>query len=142
MMGKAQRIMQKSELQSTAETGRLERVDLGARTEEYALAIIRLFTALPRQTATQVLGKQLLRSGTSVGAHYCEAKRARSAAEFISKMEGGFQELEESKYWLRLLSRSGAAANVNLDDMLGETNELLAIFTSSVKTAKRNAGRG
>ncbi len=71
--------------------------DLASRTKGFALRVIRLYAALPKSTEAQVLGKQLLRSGTSVGAQYREAIRARSNAEFISKLEGGMQELEESR---------------------------------------------
>ena len=84
--------------------------DLRSRTKQFSLRIVRLFAALPRTTEAQVIGKQLLRSGTSVGAHYREATRARSNAEFISKLEGGLQELEESAYWMELLSESGILA--------------------------------
>ena len=77
-----------------------EVVDLKMRTKKFALRIIRLYSAVPKTTEAQVIGKQLLRSGTSVGAHYRESTRARSTAEFISKLEGGLQELEESAYWL------------------------------------------
>lgn len=69
--------------------------------------IIRLYTALPRTTLAQVLGKQLLRSGTSVGAHYREAQRAKSSLDFISKVEGALQELDESGYWLELIGDVG-----------------------------------
>mgnify|MGYP001342000949 FL=1 len=79
---------------------------LKVRTKQFALEIIRLYAALPKRTEALVLGKQLLRSGTSVGAHYREAQRARSDAEFISKFEGGMQELEETLYWLELLEES------------------------------------
>jgi four helix bundle protein len=72
--------------------------DLRLRTRAFALRIIRLYTSLPKQAEAQVIGKQLLRSGTSVGAHYHEATRARSNAEFISKLQGGLQELEETIY--------------------------------------------
>ena len=68
--------------------------DLQARTKSFALRVVRLYCSLPKTTEAQVLGKQALRSGTSVGAHYREAMRARSVAEFISKVEGGLQELE------------------------------------------------
>ena len=73
--------------------------DLKIRTKEYALSVIRLFAALPKRTETQILGRQLLRAGTSVGAQYREATRAKSNADFISKMEGSLQELEETEYW-------------------------------------------
>ena len=81
--------------------------DLKIRTKEYALSVIRLFAALPKRTETQVIGRQLLRSGTSVGAQYREATRAKSNADFISKIEGSLQELEETEYWLELLGESG-----------------------------------
>ena len=81
--------------------------DLKIRTKDYALSVIRLFAALPKRTETQVLGRQLLRSGTSVGAQYREATRGKSTADFISKIEGSLQELEESEYWLELLAESG-----------------------------------
>src|SRR5262245_3864781 len=79
------------------------REDLAARTRRYALATIRLYTGLPRSTESAVLGRQLLRSGTSVGAHYREARRAKSNADFISKIEGALQELDETAYWLELV---------------------------------------
>src|SRR5438874_9031083 len=83
--------------------------DLKVRTKRFALRILRMYAALPATTEAQVLGKQVLRSGTSVGAHYREGHRARSSAEFVSKMEVGLQELDETSYWLELLSelRSG-----------------------------------
>jgi four helix bundle protein len=77
--------------------------DLRLRTKTFALRIIRLYVALPKTTEAQVIGKQLLRSGTSVGARYREACRARSDAEFISKLEAALQELDESEYWIELL---------------------------------------
>lgn len=79
--------------------------NLKRRTKDFALQIIRLYCSLPKTPLAQVLGKQLLKSGTSPGAHYREVLRARSTAEFISKLEGGLQELEEA-YWLELLVES------------------------------------
>lgn len=81
--------------------------DLKVRTRDFALRIIRLYTSLPKTTEAQTLGKQVLRSGTSVGAHYREANRAKSNADFISKMEGGLQELDETLYWLELIIHAG-----------------------------------
>ena len=72
--------------------------DLKQRTKDFALRIIRLYAALPKTTEAQVLGKQVLRSGTSIGAHYREAQRAKSDADFINKIEGGLQEAEETIY--------------------------------------------
>jgi four helix bundle protein len=115
--------------------------DLRTRTKKYALRIIRLFRALPRRDAVaETLGKQLLRSATSVAAHYREACRAKSDLDFISKVEGGQQELEESELWLELLRDSGVVKAALLTPLLQETNELIAIFvtmTKNVKTRRR-----
>jgi len=81
--------------------------DLLDRTKQFALRVIAVFRALPREETARVLGKQLLRSGTSVGAQYREAQRAKSNADFISKVEGALQELEETRYWLELLAEAG-----------------------------------
>lgn len=111
--------------------------DLRERTTAFALRIIGLYASRPNSGAAQVLGKQLLRSGTSVGAHYREACRGRSVAEFVSKMEGGLQELDETTYWLELLGESNIVPAKRLADLLHEAEELTAIFASSVKTAKQ-----
>ena len=111
--------------------------DLRERTKAFALRIIRLYCSLPKTTLAQVLGKQALRSGTSVGAHYREAYRARSTAEFISKIEGGLQELEETTYWLELLVDSEVIPPARLADLRKEAEELIAIFASSAMTAKK-----
>ena len=91
--------------------------DLKIRTKEFSLRIIRMYAALPKSTVGQVIGKQILRSGTSVGAHYREASKARSTAEFVSKLGGAQQELEETAYWLELLTESET-------DELGKTDRL------------------
>jgi len=109
---------------------------LKQRTKDFALRIIQRYCALPKSTVAQVLGNQTLRSGTSVGAHYREAMRARSDAEFISKLEGGLQELEETGYWLELLGDSNVVRKQKLTGLLEETSELMAMFTASVKTVK------
>jgi four helix bundle protein len=110
--------------------------DLRTRTKQFALRVIRLFGALPNRVESQVIGKQLLRSATSVGAHYREGHRARSTAEFISKLEGGLQELDETAYWLELLIESGIMPEHRLSDLLREANELTAILVTCVKHAK------
>ena len=112
--------------------------DLRQRTKDFALRIIKLYTALPKSTEAQVLGKQILRSGTSVGAHYREATRARSTAEFISKIEGGLQELEETVYWLELLMEAEIFTQPKMKNLLEEAEELIAILVTMVKTAKKN----
>jgi four helix bundle protein len=111
-------------------------VDLRTRTKQFALRIIRVFAALQKTTEAQVIGKQLLRAGTSVGAHYREATRARSDAEFISKLEGGLQELEESAYWMELLSEGGIVVPARLFELQKEADELTAILITCVKRAK------
>ena len=114
-----------------------EMKDLKMRTKEFALRIIRLYSALPKTTDAQVIGKQLLRSGTSVGAHYREGIRARSDAEFVSKIEGGLQELEESCYWMELLIESALLPESKLSDLMDEAGELIAILTTCAKNAKK-----
>lgn len=112
--------------------------DLGARTKEFALSIVRLYTALPKTTEAQVLGRQLLRSGTSVGAHYREARRAKSNADFISKIEGALQELDETAYWLELLADAGIRRKEDLAILMKEADELIAILVTVVKSAKNH----
>jgi four helix bundle protein len=111
--------------------------DLRTRTKQFSLRIIRLFAALPKNAEGQVIGKQLLRSATSVGAHYREATRARSDSEFISKLEGGLQELEEAAYWMELLSESGIVVPARLTELQKEADELTAILITCVKKAKQ-----
>ncbi len=112
------------------------RQDLGKRTKDFALRIIRLYAALPKTTEAQVIGKQVLRSGTSVGAHYREARRAKSDADFISKIEGALQELDETIYWLELLSESGIVEPDRLKPLTDECEELIAMFVTMAKNVK------
>jgi four helix bundle protein len=109
---------------------------LKQRTKAFALRIIRLYSALPNTTVAQVLGKQILRSGTSVGAHDREAHRARSTAEFVSKLNGGLQELEETAYWLELLAESETIELSRLTPLSQEADELTAILVTLIKNAK------
>ena len=106
------------------------------RAKAFALRIIRLYVALPKTTEAQVLGKQVLRSGTSVGVHYREAQRAKSNADFISKIEGGLQKLDETAYWLELLGDSGVVVQDRLKPLQDEADELIAIFVTIAKKAK------
>jgi four helix bundle protein len=114
------------------------RLDLRSRTKKFALRIVRLYSALPETTVAQILGKQMLRSGTSVGAHYREAYRSRSDAEFISKIEGGLQELEETIYWLELIVESEIVPAEKLNYLMQEANELIAILVTCVKNVKQH----
>ena len=115
--------------------------DLRSRTRAYAVDIVRLFTRLPRRAEAQVLGGQMLRAGTSVGAHYREASRSRSDAEFISKLEAGLQELDETMYWLELLIECHITSADDVTHLLNEANELTAIFVSMVRNVKRRRAR-
>jgi four helix bundle protein len=115
--------------------------DLKQRTKDFALRIIRLYAALPRTTEAQVLGKQVLRSGTSIGAHYREAQRAKSDADFINKIEGGLQEAEETLYWLELLADSGIVPAKRLQPLVSETEELIKMFVAMVVKVKRKQKR-
>ena len=112
--------------------------DLRARTKGYASAVIRLYVSLPRsRREVEVLARQLLRSGTSVAAHAREASRARSDAEFCSKLDGLLQEVDESQLWLELLRDDCGIKTKALDLLLGESGELIAIFTTMVSKLRR-----
>lgn len=110
--------------------------DLKVRTKAYARRIIKLFAALPKETVAQVLGKQLLRSGTSVGANYREANRGRSKAEFIAKIGDCLREVDEPAYWLELLVEEQLVPADKLTALLDETQQLTAIFVTILKRAK------
>jgi four helix bundle protein len=110
---------------------------LKPRTKSFALRVIRMYSKLPKNDAVaQVLGRQVLRSGTSVGANYREASRGRSKAEFISKVGDSLKEIEETEYWLELLVDSGCVALRKMSALLDETRQLNAILTSINKKAK------
>ena len=111
--------------------------DLKARTKTFALRIVRMFSQLPKTTEAQVMGKQVLRSGTSVGANYREANRSRSDAEFIAKIGDCLKELDETEYWLELLVESDVVPSQRMTELLDETNQLLAIFTTISKKTKQ-----
>lgn len=111
--------------------------DLRDRTKHFALNIISMFVALPKKVEAQVIGKQVLRSGTAVGANYCEAYRSRSSVEFIAKMGDCLKELEETAYWLELLVESGTADQKNVAAVRKECDELIAIFVTIIKKSKK-----
>ena len=112
------------------------RVDLRVRTKQFALRVIRLFGALPKRTEVEVIGKQVLRSGTSVGANFREAYRARSDAEFLSKVGDCLKELEETCYWLELLVDGEILPADRLAALQSECNQLIAILTTISKKVK------
>jgi four helix bundle protein len=109
------------------------RNDLRKRTKSFALRVVRMFIALPKTTEARVIGKQVLRSGTSVGANYREAFRARSEAEFTAKMGDCLKELEETSYWLELLVEANVVPAEKLAALQDENNQLTAIFVSIIK---------
>ncbi len=114
-----------------------EGTELAKRTKAYALRIIRLYGALPKSPEAQVLGKQLLRSGTSVGSQYREGCRSRSIAEFISKLSGALQELDETMYWLELLQDADIVRASRLTSLIDESDQISAMLVASINTAKR-----
>lgn len=115
--------------------------DLRERTKQFALRVIRMYAALPRTTVAQVLGKQVLRSATSVGANYCEAYRGRSRAEFIAKAGDSLREIEETAYWFDLLVDADVVQAAKLAPLRHEAEELTAIFVTIIKTARANRKR-
>ena len=107
------------------------------RMKAFAIRVVRLCAALPPNNVARVLGGQVLRSGTSVGAHGREAYRSRSNAEVISKLEVALQELDETSYWFELLMECGVVPPRRLSSLHAEADELTAILVTSVKTLKR-----
>lgn len=110
--------------------------DLRERTKKFALKIIKLVVSLPNTREADIIGRQLLKAGTSVGANYREANRARSKAEFRAKIGIVEQESDESLYWLEILKESGIARGNLLEELLVEADELVAIFTTIGKKSK------
>jgi four helix bundle protein len=110
--------------------------ELRARTKQFALRILRLHRGLPAKEEARILGRRVLRSGTSVGANYRAACRARSRAEFIAKLGIVLEETDETVFWLELLLEGGIVKHEKLDALLKEAEELTAIFVTSLRTAK------
>jgi len=119
----------------------MDKEEMQRRTKEFALGIIRLTGSLPRGTTATVIAGQLLRSGTSVGANYRAACRAKSARDFISKMGTVEEEADECLYWMELLAQSGTVRLETLEPLMKEADELLAITVASIKTARRHSRR-
>ena len=113
------------------------KVDLRERTKSFALRVVRMFSSLPKTIVAQVLGKQVLRSGTSIGANYREAYRGRSKPEFIAKCGDCLREIEETAYWLELLVDAGIVPAEKLAPLRNEIDELTAIFVTIIKRSKQ-----
>ncbi len=116
----------------------MNKEDLKERTKIYALRIVSLCDALPSTANAWVIRKQLIRCGTSVGANYRAACRARSTAEFIAKLGIVIEEADESAFWLELIVQSGIIKIELVRSLLQETNEIVAIMVSSSNTARKN----
>jgi four helix bundle protein len=117
----------------------MNRDQMRKRTQDFALRVIRLVAALPKNRASDVLGRQLLKAGTSVGANYREALRASSKRHFVSTIQIVLREADETLYWLELLAKSGTMKPARLAALTQECQELVAIFTATVQTARRNS---
>ncbi len=118
-----------------AATQTIAPVDLKIRTRDFALRIIRLYSSLPKSAEAQVIGKQVLHSGTSVGANYREGLRARSRSEYATKLNISLMELEETLYWLELLE-AAVLRNTETSSLKAEAGELCAILVTLIKRAK------
>src|SRR5512136_1869223 len=110
--------------------------ELKQRTKKYGLNTINLVNSLPNTSVARTIGNQLLRTGTSVGANYRAACRGKSRADFIAKAGISLEEADESLYWMELLQEAGIFPTERLKDLMSEADELVAIFTASIKTAR------
>lgn len=115
-----------------------EHQELKLRTKQFALALIRLFRTLPKTEESRLIGRQLMRSGTSVAANYRAAGRARSRAEFIAKIGTVVEETDETVFWIEMLTEADILSGAATCAVLKEANELLAIFAASQRTARRS----
>ncbi len=111
--------------------------DIGRRTLAYSLRIIRLYRELQKDSVGRVLGMQLLRAGTSIGANVHEAQGAQSKMDFIAKIQIGYKEARESEYWVRLIGEAGLVSAARLKPLSDETNQLVRILSSILITAKK-----
>jgi four helix bundle protein len=119
----------------------MQRREMIERTKEFALRTIRLAAKLPRNRAADIIGRQLLRSGTSIGANYREASRAATKKHFTSIMNTALREADESLYWLELLRDSELVRADLLTDIVDECEQLVSILAASVKKASQVPGR-
>ena len=115
----------------------MKKEDFMKRTRAFGLRVIHLVEKLPRTQTAQILGRQLLRAGTSVGANYRAAVRAKSRADFISKMGTVEEECDEAIYWMEMLVDAGSVKFAAVTDLMDEGNQILSIVVASIKTARR-----
>lgn len=116
----------------------MKKEEFSLRTRKFGLRVIRLVTSLPRTSLAMVLGNQLLRAGTSVGANYRAAVRGKSRADFIAKMGTAEEECDEALYWMEMLIESGLLRPKLVGALMLEGEEILRIVVASIKTARRN----
>lgn len=114
----------------------MNKKELEGRTKKFSLDLIRFLESLPKNYLGEAMGRQLLRSGTSIGANYREANRAESKADFIHKLAIVEKEASETVYWLELMSEAGIGGRTAVEKLLQEAGELLAIFTAAGRTSK------
>ena len=114
----------------------MNKIELEGRTKKFALEVIRFVGSLPRNSDASILGRQLLRSGTSIGANYREANRAESRADFIHKLGLVEKEAAETEYWLELLREAGLAKGEAVSTLLSEVNQLVRLFNRANRSAK------
>lgn len=119
----------------------MKEIDLKKRTKAFAVQVVSLVRDLPQNRTADILGRQLLRCGTSVGANYRSACRAKSLADFIAKMSIVEEEADEVCYWLELLAEANIIKETTVTSLWQEANELVAIAVSSVKTARKSSFR-
>lgn len=118
----------------------MDKVDLLQRTKAYALRVIKAVRALPRDDVAQILGRQLLRAGTSVGANYRAACRAKSSADFLNKLKIVEEECDESLYWMELLVESESLPLRRLNALMEEGDTILSITVAAIKTIRSTRG--
>ena len=114
----------------------MNKQELLKRTKSYALRVVKAVQALPRDSVSDVLGRQLLRAGTSVGANYRAACRAKSTADFVNKLKIVEEECDESLFWMELLIEAELVQARRFESFLREGDELLSIFVSAIKTTR------
>jgi four helix bundle protein len=119
-----------------SETGEMQKKDFAKRTMLFGLRVIRLVESLPKSQTAYVIGNQLLRAGTSVGANYRSALRGKSRADFIAKLGIVEEECDEALYWMQMLIEAGIMKTSRLSQLMNEANEIIAIVVSSIKTAR------
>ncbi|MCX6249980.1 MAG: four helix bundle protein [Bacteroidetes bacterium] len=116
--------------------------NINARTKEFAIRIIHMSTAIPRDYSSQILSHQIVRSATSAGANYRAACRSKSRRDFVNKLKIVEEELDETGYWLELIEDSNIFPKEKISPLIMESNELLSIIVKSIQTARENEKQG